>query len=67
MSILAALKIIFLFTNNFPNMNNHLGNFAGANFRLFWGFSHLDYHPESGLPSSNIHNGNGFIVGILRL
>ncbi len=67
MSILAVIKIIFVFTVNFLNMNNHLGNFAGANIRLFWGFSHLHYHPGSGFSSSIIHNGNGFIVRILRL
>ena len=67
MSILAALKIIFVFTINFLNMNNHNENFGGAEIRLFWGFSHLHYHRESGFSSSIIHNENAFIVRILRL
>ncbi len=67
MSILAAIKIIFLFTDNFLNMNNHLENIEGAEIRLFWGFSHLHSHRESGFSSSIIHNENAFIVRILRL
>jgi len=65
MSIIAALKIIFVFTINFLNMNNHLENFEGAEIRLFWGFSHLHSHRESGFSSSIIHNENTFIVRIL--
>ena len=67
MSMLAALKIILLFTVNFLNMNNHNENFEGAEIRLFWGFSHLHYHRDNGLSSSIIHNENAFIVRILRL
>jgi len=48
-------------------MNNHNENFEGAEIRLFWGFSHLHYHRESGFSSSIIHNENAFIVRILRL
>jgi hypothetical protein len=67
MSILAAIKIIFVFTDNFLNMNNHHENFVGAEIGLFLGFSHLHYHGDSGFSSSIIHNENAFIVRILRL
>ena len=65
MSIPAALKIIFLMTVNFLNMNNHRENLGGGKIRLFWGFSHLHYHLDNGLSSSIIHNENAFIVRIL--
>ena len=67
MSIPAAIKIIFLITVNFLNMNNHRENLGGAEIRFFWGISHLHYHGDNEISPSIIHNENAFIVRILRL
>ncbi len=73
MSIITALKLIFLFfvvfhrVISFLNMNNHHENFGGAVYGLFWGFSHHDSHGASVFSPSIIHIENGFIVRILRL